>query len=250
MTGAIPYVEEALRWLPDDAGSGELPELPTRDEGLPIPAVSLFSEGDDQRPYILVADDNADMRQYVVRLLEERYHVRAVPDGDAAMAALRERTPDLVLTDVMMPRLDGFGLLSAIRSEASTRSLPVIMLSARAGEESRVEGMEAGADDYLVKPFSARELQARVGARIEIARVRRESERAVLEREQRLSIVQDQAPVGICEKDIEGRFLRVNDRFCEITGFSREELLQRRFQDITHPDDIQADIDHYRRLQS
>ena len=74
------------------------------------------------------------------------------------MAAARERPPDLILTDVMMPRLDGFGLLKELRADPRTSGVPVIMLSARAGEESRVEGMEAGADDYLVKPFSAREL--------------------------------------------------------------------------------------------
>ena len=103
------------------------------------------------------------MRQYVGRLLAERYRVEAVPDGEAALAAAREQPPDLILTDVMMPRLDGFGLLRDCGPTRAPASVPVIMLSARAGEESRVEGMEAGADDYLVKPFSARELLARVG---------------------------------------------------------------------------------------
>ena len=127
------------------------------------------------RPRILWADDNADMRHYVRRLLGERYDVEAVPDGEAALAAARARPPDLVLSDVMMPRLDGFGLLNALRADPATRTIPVILLSARAGEESRVEGLEAGADDYLVKPFSARELLARVGAHLEMARVRREA---------------------------------------------------------------------------
>ena len=85
-----------------------------------------------------------------------------MPDGEAALAAARQRPPDLILTDVMMPRLDGFGLLRELRADPRTSGIPVILLSARAGEESRVEGMQAGADDYLVKPFSARELLARV----------------------------------------------------------------------------------------
>ena len=117
--------------------------------------ISTSDAGGDDRPRVLVADDNADMRQYVVRLLAEHYRIQAVPDGEAALAAARERPPDLILTDVMMPRLDGFGLLRALRADPRTTGVPVIMLSARAGEESRVEGMEAGADDYLVKPFSA-----------------------------------------------------------------------------------------------
>jgi CheY-like chemotaxis protein len=97
----------------------------------------------EDRPLVLLADDNADMRHYLARLLAERYAVAAVADGAAALAAARKRIPDLVLTDVMMPRLDGFGLLRELRAHPDTREVPVIMLSARAGEESRVEGMEA-----------------------------------------------------------------------------------------------------------
>lgn len=108
------------------------------------------------RPRIVWADDNADLRDYVQRLLGERYAVEAVADGEAALAAVRRSLPDLVLSDVMMPRLDGIGLLRALRADERTRTVPVILLSARAGEEARVEGLEMGADDYLVKPFSAR----------------------------------------------------------------------------------------------
>jgi PAS domain S-box-containing protein len=217
-TAASSYVEEALLWLPDTPGKDEPPVLPTRDEALPIPAVSSCSEGEDQRPYLLVADDNADMRQYIVRLLAERYQVKAVPDGEAALAAVRERPPHLVLTDVMMPRLDGFGLLHALRSEAGTRSLPVIMLSARAGEESRVEGMEAGADDYLVKPFSARELLARVGAHLQMARLRREGE-------ERVTSILESIMDGFMVIDSDWRYTYVNAEAERILGVSRDELL-------------------------
>jgi DNA-binding response OmpR family regulator len=96
----------------------------------------------------------------------------------AALAAVRRRRPDLVLTDVMMPNLDGFGLLRALRAARETHALPVIMLSARAGEESRVEGLEAGADDYLIKPFSGRELLARVNTHLQLARMRSAAEQA------------------------------------------------------------------------
>src|SRR6185295_6522789 len=109
--------------------------------------------------------------------LERRYEVVAVADGQAALERIRADLPDLVLADVMMPRLDGFGLVAAIRADERTRTLPAILLSARAGEESRIEGLAAGADDYLIKPFSARELLARIGSQLELARLRRETDR-------------------------------------------------------------------------
>jgi signal transduction histidine kinase len=174
-----------LRWLPehgrDDAGS----ELPSRYEALPVPALPADLGPGDSRPLVLLADDNADMRQYIARLLAERYRVEAVADGEAALTAARRRPPDLVLTDVMMPRLDGFGVLQGLREDPRTREVPVILLSARAGEESRVEGMEAGADDYLIKPFSARELLARVGAHLQMARMRREAGEALRDADRR-----------------------------------------------------------------
>ncbi|PYX92122.1 MAG: hypothetical protein DMG71_18720, partial [Acidobacteria bacterium] len=128
-----------------------------------------------ERELIVLADDNADMREYVRRLLSQQYRVHAVSNGEEALAAVRDLNPDLILTDVMMPGLDGFGVLRLIRQDPSTAGKPVILLSARAGEESRVEGLEQGADDYLVKPFTARELLARVGAHLAMARLRREA---------------------------------------------------------------------------
>jgi len=177
--GASPFVEEALRWLPDaDQQPATGLELLRLQDEVSGAATSLQQAGDD-RPLVLVADDNADMRQYIVRLLGEHYRTEAVLDGEAALAAARARMPDLILTDVMMPRLDGFGLLQALRADPRTSGVPVIMLSARAGEESRIEGMQEGADDYMVKPFSARELLARVTAHLQMARLRRESNAAI-----------------------------------------------------------------------
>jgi signal transduction histidine kinase/DNA-binding response OmpR family regulator len=163
------FVEEALRWLP--GSSAPQPSLAQVSENLAAPAPAEAGH----RPRILLADDNADMRGYVQRLLSSRYDVEAVSDGQEALAAIRRARPDLLLTDVMMPRLDGFGLLRILRAEPGLSDLPVLMLSARAGEEAQVEGLEAGADDYLVKPFSARELIARVSVNLEMARARRET---------------------------------------------------------------------------
>lgn len=164
------FVEEAAGWLP--AGR-EKQVLAAAD----IPgAVSPPRPTEGAPARIVWADDNADMRNYVRRLLAPLGDVEAVPDGEAALAAVHRGIPDLILADVMMPGLDGFGLLRALRADERTRSIPVVLLSARAGEESRVEGMEAGADDYLVKPFSARELVARVDAHLKMARLRTESQ--------------------------------------------------------------------------
>jgi signal transduction histidine kinase len=133
-------------------------------------------------PRVLVADDNADLRAYVASLLGPSCIVELAADGCRALERALEQPPDLVLSDVMMPGLDGIGLLRALRSDARTHDIPVILLSARAGEEAAVEGLDAHADDYLVKPFSARELLARVRSHVELRRSRqaftRELERA------------------------------------------------------------------------
>jgi light-regulated signal transduction histidine kinase (bacteriophytochrome) len=123
---------------------------------------------------VLIVDDNPDMRAYLARLLSDRYHVDAAEDGEVALEAARSQRPDLVLSDVMMPKMDGVALLGRLRADPKTRDTPVVLLSARAGEESLLEGLATGADDYLVKPFSARELLARVKTHVDMARQRRE----------------------------------------------------------------------------
>ena len=119
-------------------------------------------------------------------------------DGREALELIRKSKPDLLLSDVMMPHLDGFGLLRAVREDPQSAQLPVILLSARAGEESRVEGLQHGADDYLVKPFSARELMARVSAHIGLDRLKRESREAVQRIEQRFRVAVESAAIGFC----------------------------------------------------
>jgi len=167
------YVQEVGKWLPEEAHHF--------DSLSPFTSVSVPQTDGQPRPRILIADDNADMRDYLRRLLSARYDVEAAGDGETAWAMASSQGFDLVLSDVMMPKLDGFGLLKTLRADEKTRTIPFILLSARAGEESRVEGIGAGADDYLVKPFSARELLARVESHLNLQRVRRESEEALLE---------------------------------------------------------------------
>jgi signal transduction histidine kinase/DNA-binding response OmpR family regulator len=169
------FLEEALRW------TGDVPEEAAGDAGTLSFGVKS-GEGrpqEDRQARILLADDNADMRDYVRRLLAGRYQVETARNGREALDSLRRGRPDLLLTDVMMPEMDGFELLHHVRRDDGLRDLPVVMLSARAGEEAQVEGLEAGADDYLVKPFSSRELVARVSTTLEMARSRRQAQEAL-----------------------------------------------------------------------
>ncbi|WP_211467111.1 ATP-binding protein [Collimonas silvisoli] len=169
--GAAPHLLEAAHWL----RGGNAAIAGTATAGVPSlvqPAASAASTA-TSGARVLVADDNADMREYLVRLLAPRWVVEAVVDGQAALDSALEGPPDLVLSDVMMPRMDGVALLRALRADARTSTVPVILLSARAGEEAIIAGLEIGADDYLVKPFSGRELISRVATHMEMARVRR-----------------------------------------------------------------------------
>ncbi|WP_245767859.1 ATP-binding protein [Stigmatella erecta] len=201
--GRAHLAPEQLRAPRQLASTATRPEAFLAEAGgwLEAPAEVPAGPPEAPRPLLgrlLLADDNADMRDYIRRVLSSSFEVEAVADGQAALEAARARVPDLLLTDVMMPRLDGFGLLRALRQEPLTRTVPVVMLSARAGEEAAVEGLEAGADDYLVKPFSARELVARVRSTLELSRMRRESglqemraealRRAVLVRDEFLAV--------------------------------------------------------------
>ncbi|MGH9560413.1 MAG: ATP-binding response regulator, partial [Terracidiphilus sp.] len=189
LNGAV-YIEEAAQWLPGDGASSpasaEKPSAP-------------------ERPKILVVDDNADMRAYLAHLLRETYEVLTATDGEEAIETACRMHPALILSDVMMPGIDGFGLVRAVRNNPELRDTPVIMLSARAGEEAGVEGLDAGADDYLVKPFTAREMLARVAAHIRFAQLRDEAAR----RESRLETDKAEARHALSESERRFRALAI-----------------------------------------
>ncbi|MEZ0357393.1 SpoIIE family protein phosphatase [Mycobacterium sp. SA01] len=202
---AEPYVQEALRWLPD-SGTGALTAVPN-----PPSAVESPSR-------VLVADDNADMREYLVRLLRGAgYQVEEVSDGQQALNRIRADRPDLVVSDVMMPRLDGLALVAALRNDPHTVAVPVLLLSARAGQEASIEGLQAGADDYLVKPFVAAELLARVRANIELAKLRSHHLRW------RTALVESlQEAFFVCDEV--GAVIEMNKAFTDILGYGPEDL--------------------------
>ena len=217
---ADPFVQEALRWLPgtaqDGGGTGA---RPVHEEITPGNDADPSAQAGRALPArVLVADDNADMREYLARLLRTAgYQVTTVTDGQAALDAVRAGPPDLVISDVMMPRLDGLGLVAALRADARTAAVPVLLLSARAGQEASIEGLRAGADDYLVKPFSAVELLARVRSNLEMARFRNR------ESQFRRTLI-DSLQEGFFVTDQEGTILEANQAFLALVGYSPDGL--------------------------
>ncbi|MCE3552507.1 SpoIIE family protein phosphatase [Pseudonocardia sp. RS11V-5] len=210
-----PFVAEALRWLPNDT------EEPV-DGSVPAPTVVGGR--------VLVADDNADMRDYLHRLLASRYAVEVVADGRAALEAVLADPPDLVVSDVMMPELDGMALLHALRADPRTARVPVLLLSARAGQEAAVEGLAFGADDYLTKPFAARELLARVDGHLRLGRARADAER-------RFRALADATPALIWADGADGGRLFVNKAWREYTGGGDVDL-GTGWRARIHPDDL------------
>ncbi|MEK6346702.1 MAG: ATP-binding protein [Burkholderia sp.] len=227
------FIEDGLPWLQDARQTAPSSHAPVLSPSSEPRGDHRFASTFGAR--ILLADDNADMRAYLSALLGGVYAVEAVGDGAQAFeAACRER-PDLVLTDVMMPNVDGFALRDALRGDARTREVPVIMLSARAGEQARIEAIDAGVDDYLVKPFSARELLARIGAVLERdaeVRERRAVQARLERRKAQVETLLDVAPVGILLVDAEFRFVEVNPAARAVLGVDAT-IVGRDFREVT-----------------
>jgi PAS domain S-box-containing protein len=213
--GAKSYVQEALGWLPEENSEGKESD-------------AHFSAS----ARILLVDDNSDMRNYLSHILSQFYEVELFADGETALAAASARTPDLVLSDVMMPGMNGFELLRQLRSDPQTRQIPILLLSARAGEESAVEGLEAGADDYLVKPFSARELLARVSANLERGRSRQAAVRRCLD------AVASSVSDFIYTFDLAGRFTYVNKPLLDLWQKPLSEAIGKNFFELDYPPEL------------
>jgi len=209
---ADAFVHEALKWNRVEKNNEHFNHTPLD---------PLTTKKGTKKYTVLLADDNADMRDYVTRLLSEQFEVTTAIDGEDALKKLGHDLPDLLISDIMMPKLDGFALLSKIRNHPDLKNLPVILLSARAGDEAKVEGLEAGADDYLVKPFSAKELLARVEANIRIAKSRIAAEANLREmiRQSPVATVLLKGPSMVIEI--------VNEKGLELWGRKYEDVINR-----------------------
>ncbi|MBG1264227.1 ATP-binding protein [Nostoc commune] len=216
-SGTMSYVEEALGWLPKETLEKE-----------------EFSPASSTR--ILLVDDNTDMRNYLRRILSEYYKVDVAFDGETALASAYNDPPDLILSDVMMPGMDGIELLRQLRADLRTREIPILLLSARAGEESAVEGLESGADDYLVKPFSRRELLARVAANLELGRVR------LAASQQRFRFLAESIPQMVWTADAIGRVDYYSLRCLDYTGLTLEQIQGFGWQNLIHPEEREHTI--------
>lgn len=245
MSHAKPFVAEVLRWLPDP------------DE--PILVSQPAATHHKHRPRIVWADDNVDMRKYVLRLLRQDYDVEAVANGEEALAAILRQPPALILSDVMMPVMDGFELLKAIRKNEKTRTTPFILLSARAGEEARIEGLQAGADDYLVKPFSGKELQAKISSYVGLALLREETEQARREAERiemlaaseaQLRMITDAVPALISYLDADERYVFNNLAYEHWFNRPRHSLYGQRIRDLLPAEAYQKVVPYIQKVLS
>jgi len=215
-TVTAPFIREAYSLLQDEArgSSDEVTQTSSDIVSTPDHTVNLETN-------ILIVDDNGDMRAYLKRLLEPYFSINTASNGSEALKKIKQNRPSLVLSDVMMPVMDGKQLLKHIRNDEELYNLPVIFLSARAGEESRIDGLEAGADDYLIKPFSAAELLTKVRAQINISKARGYAE-------EQLRNLLTEAPVAMSIYRGPQHVIELaNDRMLSYWGRSKDDTLKR-----------------------
>jgi PAS domain S-box-containing protein len=246
-----PFVNEALHWLPAaqlpaPAAAASAPNAAIDLDGVINTAASdatVAANAAQKSATVLLADDNADMRAYVRRVLSPHYHVIAAADGVAAFDMALAQTPDLIVTDVMMPRLDGFGLLEKLRAHPRTKTLPVIMLSARAGQEARIEGLQASADDYLMKPFSARELLARIEGALTVAHIRDTAAQRERDLRNEISVILESMDSAFVAFDGAFTVTYANAATERSSGLTRKELLNKNLW-VLFPDAIGTEFEH------
>jgi signal transduction histidine kinase/class 3 adenylate cyclase len=198
------------------------------------------SGSNEDRPLLLVADDNADMRGYLARLLQARYRVVLAKDGVEGLEQARTSHPDLIITDVMMPRMSGYDFLKAVREDDALRSIPVIMLTARAGTEARVESWETGADDYIAKPFDESEIQARVNNLIRARAQERELRQLQKEKIARFlpRNVAEMILSGEHDEFLKGHRKEISVVFIDLRGFTA-------FVENSDPEDVMTILREY-----
>lgn len=222
------YVKEAISLAQESIEKEDWETSLTEDSS------GTTTESNTGRAKLLIVDDNADMREYLKRLTGKYFEVVVAENGEKAMNIVAANRPDIIVSDIMMPVMDGIELLHAIKNNPVTARIPVILLSARAGEEAKIEGYEVGADDYLVKPFSSKELLARVRSQLRIVKMYREVE----DSEARFRTVANTAPVMVWMQDEDQRFNFVNTGWRDFTGCNDGIDLNDGWKDYVHKDDF------------
>lgn len=230
------FIDEADQWLQDNSIQ-VLDEVKFNDASL---------KKGTTKSTILIVDDNADMRNYIARILSNNdiWKITTSNNGLQALNSIKKDMPDLILTDIMMPEMDGFTLLKHLRADTKTKRIPIILLSARAGEEAKIEGLEKGADDYLIKPFSAREILARVATQLELANIRKdnvmlkETEEALRISEENFRQLADSMPQQVWTAVSDGQLDYVNEQVMRYFERSAEEIIGNGWHDVIHPDDL------------
>eukprot|EP01113_Clastostelium_recurvatum_P000307 TRINITY_DN10135_c0_g1_i1.p1 TRINITY_DN10135_c0_g1~~TRINITY_DN10135_c0_g1_i1.p1 ORF type:complete len:310 (+),score=49.00 TRINITY_DN10135_c0_g1_i1:118-930(+) len=237
-SNVVHYVNEAQSWITADDDDGD-------DTPMSEPSVIPVSPLAGVSANILLVDDNADMREYVGAILRQNalFTVHTVGDGQAALDLVQHSlrssgmTFQLIISDIMMPVMDGFELVHALKQDPNTARVPVILLSGRAGEEGKVEGLHAGADDYLVKPFSKKELMARVQKHLQLGGIRSQLDQQVAltqeelikvnmelsESEAKYRVLSTCSPAGIVHTNADGGLIFSNPQFLELIGMSAED---------------------------
>ena len=203
------------------------------------------SEGQQEAPLILVIEDNPDMNAFISSTLAERYRVLNAFDGPSGLDLALDRKPALILSDFMMPGMSGGRLAEIIRQHPDLDDTPIVMLTAKADDHLRSQLLRHGVQDYIQKPFSVEELLARLAGLI---KERHRVGRRLRNMEERFRATFEQAATGIAHVSPDGHWLRVNQKLCDIVGYSDEELLKLSFQDITHPDDLESDVELAKKL--
>ncbi len=215
------------------------------DELLPPSTVIVPRTVESDAPLVLIVEDNPDMAAYLANALGKHYRVAGAGNGREGLERALALSPDLILSDVMMPGMSGDEMALALRAQPEMADVPIVMLTAKADDALQVKLIQAGVQEYLTKPFSLDDLLARVGG---LLASRRRSAEQLRASETRFEATFEQAAVGIALVAPDWRWLRVNRKLCEITGFTPEELLRKSFRDITHPDDLEADLDYVKQM--
>ncbi len=197
-------------------------------------------------PIILIVDDVVANRETLTELLSSgNYTLVEATNGPQALACAAATPPDLILLDVMMPGMDGYEVCRRLRADPGLAEVPIVLITALDDQTSRITGIEAGADDFISKPFNSAELRARVHTITRLNRYRRllKAQTELHESERKFLSVFQNAAVGLAiSESASHRILDANPRLCEMLGYTVAELVQMTTRDITHPDKIEQEL--------